>query len=109
MKLSRSIFDSDPEREVFRALEQRWSAKLRLYPQLPLSKIVVLEPTDRLTDGQRRTFYGTNIDYTFCDRDDRPLFSIEFDGIGGGFDRNGEYQQARRTSNPTRFSAHRIT
>jgi hypothetical protein len=102
VKLSRSIFDSGSEREVFRALEQRWSEKLRLYPQLPLSKIVVLEPTDRLSDGERRTFFATNVDYTFCDQRDRPLFSIEFDGIGGGFDRDGQYQQARATSDPYR-------
>jgi hypothetical protein len=102
VKLSESIFDSDPEREVFRALEQRWSDKLRLYPQLPLSKIVVLEPTDQLTDGQRRMFYGTNVDNTFCDQRDRALFSFEFDGIGGGFDRNGTYQQAHPTNDPHR-------
>lgn len=102
MRLSRSIFDSGSERQVFRALEQRWSGKLRLYPQLPLSKIVVLEPNDTLSDGERRAFYGTNLDYTFCDRRDRPLFSIEFDGIGGGFDRDGQYQPARDTRDPHR-------
>jgi len=102
MKLSRSIFDSGSERDVFKALEQRWAERLRLYPQLPLSKIVVLEPSDCLTDGERRTFYGTNVDYTFCDVHDRPLFSIEFDGIGGGFDRAGEYQPQRDSGDPHR-------
>jgi hypothetical protein len=102
VKLSPSIFDSNSEREVFKALEQRWSERLRLYPQLPLSKIVVIEPSDHLSSGERRTFYGTNVDYTFCDLTDRPRFSIEFDGIGHGFDHAGEYRQVRPTKDPHR-------
>jgi hypothetical protein len=42
------------------------------------------------------------VDYTFCDLRDRPLFSIEFDGIGAGFSRAGKYAQGRTTSDPHR-------
>jgi hypothetical protein len=31
------------------------------------------------------------VDYTFCEPDGRPLLSIEYDGLGEGFSRNGSY------------------
>jgi hypothetical protein len=102
MQISKSIFDSDAEREAFTALESRWSPKITPYPQLPLSKLVKLDASDRLTDGEKRFFYATNVDYTFCVDEGQPLFSIEFDGIGGGYSSNGKYRQARSTRDPHR-------
>jgi hypothetical protein len=99
MRVSTSIFDSEAEREAFLALESRWSPKIRPYPQLPLVK---LDASDKLTTGQRRFFYATNVDYTFCADDGRPLFSVEFDGIGGGYSSSGKYRQARATVDPHR-------
>jgi hypothetical protein len=49
-----------------------------------------------------RFFYSTNVDYTFADLSDPPLFSVEFDGIGGGYSRNGEYVAVRETEDPNR-------
>jgi hypothetical protein len=102
MRVSTSIFDSKAEREAFLALESRWSPRIRPYPQLPLAKLVKLDAGDKLTGGQRRFFYATNVDYTFCVDDGRPLFSVEFDGIGGGYSSNGKYRQARSTDDPHR-------
>lgn len=102
MRVSTSIFDSEAEREAFLALESRWSPKIRPYPQLPLAKLVKLDASDKLTAGQRRFFYATNVDYTFCVDDGQPLFSVEFDGIGGGYSSGGKYRQARATDDPHR-------
>lgn len=102
MQVSTSIFDSKAEREAFLALESRWSPKIKPYPQLPLAKLVKLDATDKLTAGQKRFFYATNVDYTFCADDGRPLFSVEFDGIGGGYSSSGKYRQARATIDPHR-------
>jgi hypothetical protein len=102
MRVSTSIFDSKAEREAFLALESRWSPKIKPYPQLPLAKLVKLDASDKLTGGQRRFFYATNVDYTFCVDDGRPLFSVEFDGIGGGYSSSGKYRQARATVDPHR-------
>jgi hypothetical protein len=102
MWVSTSIFDSKAEREAFVALESRWAPKIRPYPQLPLAKLVKLDASDKLTGGQRRFFYATNVDYTFCSDDGRPLFSVEFDGIGGGYSSGGKYRQARATGDPHR-------
>lgn len=67
-----------------------------------LAKLVKLDTNDELTAGQRRFFYATNVDYTFCADDGRPLFSVEFDGIGGGYSSSGKYRQARATADPHR-------
>jgi hypothetical protein len=47
-------------------------------------------------------FHNTNVDYTFCDLTDRPLFSIEYDGIGGGLSAGKEYRAKRATADPMR-------
>ncbi len=44
MKVRGTIFDSESERRVFRSLETRWAKELALHPQLPLTKILKIEP-----------------------------------------------------------------
>lgn len=101
MKLRDTIFDSNSEAKIFRALRSHWSPKLTLYPSLPLSKIVQVDPRE-MTHRELEYFYKTNVDYTFCQANGRPILSIEFDGIGGGFSRDGIYIQTRETSDPNR-------
>lgn len=101
MKIKETVFDSESERRIFRKLESNWSSMFYVWPQMPLSSIVEVEAQD-LVSGEReeflKTFNSTRVDYTFCDKRDRPLFSIEFDGIGGGFSRNGKYIQISEES-----------
>ena len=103
MRVTTSVFDSRSEREVFTALRWGWSKKWALYPQLPLSKLIELEPDDRLrlTPGEEHYFYTANVDYTFCQAT-KPVLTVEFDGIGGGFSRNGVYVPLRETDDPHR-------
>ena len=101
MKLRNTIFDSKSEIEAFHCLQTRWSPKLNLYPSLPFSKIVDVKP-EELTTKEKEYFYKTNVDYTFCYPNGQPILSIEFDGIGGGFSRNGVYIQQRETVDPYR-------
>ena len=101
MKLKNSVFGSNSEAKVFRRLQSRWSSHLSLYPSLPLASIMELEAGD-LTPGERDFFLKTSVDYTFCEVNGRPVLSIEFDGLGGGFSRRGEYIPARDTPDPYR-------
>jgi hypothetical protein len=101
MKLRSTIFDSKSEQKVFRSLESRWLPRVSLYPSLPLSKIIEIEP-DELSSKESQFFYKTNVDYTFCEADGNPILSIEFDGIGGGFSRDGVYIPVRETEDPYR-------
>lgn len=102
MRRSDSIFDSRAERAVFESLDSRFGGAGRLVPQLPLSKLIELDGQDVLTAAEVGFFYKTNVDFTFADEDGRPLFSIEFDGIGGGYSRAGIYVPQRPTGDPRR-------
>lgn len=105
MKIRETVFDSASERRAFTALRGRWSESVDLYPQLPLAKIIDLDPVELETwqPSELRYFWATNIDYTVCERaTGAPIMSIEFDGIGGGFSRDGQYVAKRPTSDRRR-------
>src|SRR5439155_11051617 len=101
MKLRDSIFDSAAEASAFRSLRTRWSSKLALYPQLPLAKIIEVEEQE-VTHPELYFYRTTSVDYTFCLSSGRPLLSIDFDGIGGGYSREGVYYPKRETPDPNR-------
>lgn len=102
VKVRATVFDSKAEERVFRSLQSRWSSELVLYPSLPLAKLISLEEHDLLTASEERFFYHTNVDYTFCTPEGRPLFSVEFDGLGGGFSKVGVYIPHRATRDRNR-------
>jgi hypothetical protein len=52
--------------------------------------------------SEQRFFYHANVDYTFCSPGGRPLFSVEFDGLGGGFSKVGVYIPHRPTRDRNR-------
>lgn len=103
MKIKKTIFGSDPEYELFKTLQNRWSKDFDLWPSLPFSCIVELEKSEPLLSAKERDFfYNTNIDYTLCTKSGSPVLSIEFDGLGKGFSRNGEYIQVEESRDPYR-------
>jgi hypothetical protein len=91
MRRVSTVFDSESEARLFHELDGRWCPRLRLLPQLPLSKLIQLDQGNELTGSTRRLFYETNVDYTFCWPDGTPWLSVEFDGLGGGFTRAAQY------------------
>lgn len=101
MKLKNNIFGSRSERNAFKALSSRWSPKLLLYPGLPLSSIIEIDKND-LSDGEEEYFYKTSVDYTFCNQDDNPILSVEFDSLGEGFSKDGEYIPSQPSKDPFR-------
>lgn len=103
MKIKRSIFGSPREYELFKSLQNRWSKDFDLWPSLPFSCIVELEESEPiLSPKERNYFYNSNIDYTLCTKNGQPVLSIEFDGLGKGFSRNGEYIQIKESRDPYR-------
>jgi hypothetical protein len=102
VKVRATVFDSKAEERVFRSLQSRWSSELVMYPSLPLAKLISLEEHDLLPANEERFFYQTNVDYTFCTPAGRPLFSVEFDGLGGGFSKVGVYIPHRKTQDKNR-------
>lgn len=97
-----SVFGSRSEYELYKSLKTKWRDRIAIYPNIPFSMII-----DGLTDAElgswKDYFYKTSIDFTFCRLEDqKPLFSVEFDGIGGGFSHDSQYQAGQSTRDPYR-------
>lgn len=92
MGLKEYIFDGYHEKELFGHLNSMWKGNFNIYPQLPFTKIFDIE-TLNISQNERNFLLKTNIDYTLCDKKDKPLMCIEFDGWSHGYNRGGEYIQ----------------
>ena len=90
MAVRDSIFGSRSEERGFRFIEHTWGEDYVVYPQIPLSALFTPDPKWRDTSN---FFFKTSVDYVLCTNEGRPILAIDFDGLGGGFDRDGEYVQ----------------
>jgi hypothetical protein len=90
MRIRKSVFGSASERSLYKALATRWSDKLHIFPCLPFLNVVQIAASE-LPRNEWDYLLKTSVDYTLCDVSDQPLLSIEFDGLGEGFSRQGEY------------------
>jgi hypothetical protein len=55
-----------------------------------------------LTRSERRYFYSTNVDFTFCEPGGKPFLSVEYDGMGEGFSKAWTYVARRETTDGKR-------
>ena len=95
----KSVFKSKSEEKYYHVLKARLSDKYNIYPQLPFAQIIDLSDMN-LNHKKREFLLKTNVDYTICDKDtNEPLLSIEFDGLGSGFSRDGKYYMKQVTKN----------
>ena len=94
MAVRDSIFGSRSEERGFRFIEHTWGEDYVVYPQIPLSALFTPDPKWRDTSN---FFFKTSVDYVLCTNEGRPILAIDFDGLGGGFDRDGEYVQVEAT------------
>jgi len=91
--VKKSIFGSRGEAEGFDLIERTWGEDYRLFSNIPFALVFDPEPewdTSHL-------FFKTSIDYVLCTKKGRPLLGIDFDGLGGGFDKAGVYKQIKET------------
>ncbi len=102
MKIKRSVFGSRSEARGFRSIESSWGEDYALYPQFPFSAL--FEAERRIPGGLTNLFYTTSIDYVLCSREGEPLLAIDFDGLGEGFSKLGEYVKGEETDDKRRKS-----
>ena len=89
--IRKTVFGSKSELYLYKALNTMWRKSFLLFPSLPFANIFNIEKID-LTRGEKEFLFKTSIDFTLCDKKTyEPVLSIDFDGIGRGFSRNGEY------------------
>ena len=103
MAVRESIFGSKSEERGFRSIERTWGERYRLIPQFPMSALFVPNPAWKKGDTSN-LFFKTSFDYVLATDEGRPLLAIDFDGMGKGFDRDGEYVQIEATKDRYRKS-----
>ena len=101
MAIKRSVFSSKGEERGFRSIERTWGERHRVFPQFPFSAL--FEPDDSIRD-KSNLFFKTSIDYVFCTSEGVPVLAIDFDGLGKGFNKDGQYIQTEKTNDPHRKS-----
>jgi len=99
MSVKKSIFGSRSEERGFRSIEHTWGGKYRIIPQFPWSAIFTPDPRWRDTSN---LFFKTSVDYLLATDKGQPLLAIDFDGMGNGYDREGEYVQMEPTDDRNR-------
>ena len=103
MAVRESIFGSKSEERGFRSIEYTWGERYRVIPQFPMSGLFEPNPA-RVREGTSNLFFKTSFDYMLATEEGRPLLAIDFDGMGKGFDRDGEYVQIEATKDRYRKS-----
>ncbi len=101
MKVRESVFGSRTEKAVYASLLGFWEPEYHIYHNLPFPLIVDFNANE-LPYNETSFLLKTSVDFTVCENDGKPIFSIEFDGIGGGTSKEGVYQPARQTIDPKR-------
>lgn len=100
MGVHKTVFGSNQERKYYKKLTKTWDNQLNIYHNLPF--LSVFKGRDPLIDSERLQIFQlndeefellkkTSIDYVICDKDDKPLLCIEFDGMQGGFNVGKKY------------------
>jgi hypothetical protein len=96
MSLKDCIFDSKGEKGLFTHLNFTWKDKFNIYPHLPFTDVIDINTLKGIDQGKRDFLLKTTIDYTICDKKDKPLFCIEFDGMSCGYSRYGKCIQLKK-------------
>ncbi|MFW6025710.1 MAG: DUF2726 domain-containing protein [Candidatus Woesearchaeota archaeon] len=91
--MKKTIFDSNSEKIYYKRLFTRWNNYVNIYPQIPVRNVIGYNKLKKLciSDKAKKYLQETSFDYVVCDKEYVPILVIEFDGIGGGFSKNGEY------------------
>ena len=92
--MPKAIFDSKAEQATYRRLASIWSRYVDVYPQIPVRKVLGYNNLQELQLQSRTIEYllKTEFDFVVSEKGTgNALLAIEFDGIGHGFSRNGEY------------------
>lgn len=92
MKARTTVFSSKSEAELFEAIHGAWEPAYRVFPQIPFATLVELDE-HRLSAPELSFLHKTSVDFVLTSADWRPVFVIEFDGLGYGYSAKGGYVQ----------------
>ena len=99
MGVRKTVFGSKEEKKYYTKLQKTWGNKLKIYHNMPFLNIFTAK--DELIDENYNNFRiseeeydklkKTSIDFVICDKKDKPIVCIEFDGLQQGFNVGTNY------------------
>lgn len=92
--MKKSIFDSQSEKSIFKRLKTIWSRYVDVFPQIPVRSVVEYNELENFDNNPKVKDYllKTSFDFVVCELDTGiPILIIEFDGLSGGFSREGVF------------------
>ncbi|MDI6783684.1 MAG: DUF2726 domain-containing protein [bacterium] len=82
MALTKDIWPSYSEKRLYYHLKSVWENKFNIYTGLKITRIFNIN-TLHVTEDEEKFLKKTEVDITICDKQDKPLLGIEFDGKQG--------------------------
>ena len=101
MPVKKSIFGSKGEERGFFSIERTFGESYRLFSQVKFAELFTQSSKPQPSEGLYH-YLATSLDYVLCTREGIPVVAIDFDGMGEGFDRDGEYVQCEPTKDRDR-------
>lgn len=99
MGVRETVFGSNEEKRYFSKLQKTWGEKLNIYHNIPFLNVFTAK--DELIDENLNIFKlsedeydklkKTSIDFVICDKKDKPIACMEFDGLLQGFNVGTSY------------------
>src|SRR5262245_21583760 len=87
-----SVFGSNSERTLFYKVRQRWANWLSIHHNIPFFNVFDKDKIHYLSSREQCYLLMTSIDYVVCDRQDKPMMCIEYDGLNDGHNIGAAYQ-----------------
>jgi len=88
------VFGSAAERTHFAHLLEQWANRAHVYHNLPFLQVFNLDSLTallKLGEIESSRLKKTSLDFVVCDKQDRPLVAIDFDGLSQGFSAGTSY------------------
>ena len=99
MGVRETIFGSKEERKYYTKLQRTWGSKLNIYNNIPFLNVFTAKDEligenynkFKITEEEYDQLKKTSIDFVICDKKDKPIACIEFDGLQQGFNVGRSY------------------
>ena len=99
MGVRQTVFGSKEEKKYFRKLQKTWGEKLNIYHNVPFLNVFTARDEligengsiFKISEEEYDKLKKTSIDFVVCDKKDKPVACIEFDGLLQGFNVGTNY------------------
>lgn len=93
MGVRETVFGSKEEKRYYTKLQKTWGNKLNIYHNIPFLNVIRAKDEligenyskFKISEEEYDQLKKTSIDFVVCDKKDKPIACIDFDGLQQGF------------------------